>query len=191
MDKLDHLVTQHLLDRLLAPERLEVMLSVLAIRRAERSAAVDQRVAGLEARAAEADDRLKRLYKMVEDGIAEMDDLLKARISTLTTDRDIAWEAVHRARGANRPPIVIEPARIEVFGKLMRERLTTGEIPFRKAYLGAIIDRVEVDDHQIRIRGRKGVLEQAVLANGGPVPDVRSFVPRWCVIHVWSISAYA
>jgi hypothetical protein len=43
-------------------------------------------------------------------------------------------------------------------------------------YLGAIIDRVEVDDHQIRIRSRKDVLEQAVLAEGGRIRGVRSFV---------------
>jgi hypothetical protein len=33
--------------------------------------------------------------------------------------------------------------------------------------LGAIVDRVEVNDRQIRIVGRKDVLEQAVLAGGG------------------------
>jgi hypothetical protein len=42
-----------------------------------------------------------------------------------------------------------------------REKLTTGEVPFRKAYLGS-------DDGEIRILGRKDVLDQAVLANGGP-----------------------
>jgi len=41
------------------------------------------------------------------------------------------------------------------------------------------VDRVEVEDHQIRIVGRKDVLEQAILANGGPVPAVRSFVRKW------------
>ena len=41
----------------------------------------------------------------------------------------------------------------------MRDQLTTGDIPFRKANLGAIIDRVEVDDYQIRIMGSKDVLE--------------------------------
>lgn len=179
MDKLDSLVTNQLLDRLLAPERLATILAALAGRRAERSSAVDERVAGLEARATEADERLKRLYKMVEDGIAEMDNLLKDRITTLKVDRDTAWAAVQRARGANRPPIVIEQARLEAFASAMRDRLSTGEVPFRKAYLGAIIDRVEVDDAQIRILGRKDVLEQAVLANGGPIPGVRSFVRKW------------
>jgi hypothetical protein len=52
----------------------------------------------------------------------------------------------------------------------MRDRLTTGEVPFRKAYLGALIDRVKVDDTQVRIFGQKDVLEQAVIANGGPFP---------------------
>ena len=65
------------------------------------------------------------------------------------------------------------------FGDLMRRQLTSGDVAFRKVYLGAIIDRVEVDDHQIRILGRKDVLEQAVMANGGPVPGVRSFVRKW------------
>jgi hypothetical protein len=73
----------------------------------------------------------------------------------------------------------ISPIVVERFGQVMREKLTTGEVPFRKAYLGSIVDRVEVDDAEIRIVGRKDVLEQAVLAKGGPVPGVRSFVRKW------------
>jgi hypothetical protein len=53
--------------------------------------------------------------------------------------------------GADRSPIVILDDKIKTFGDMMRERLTTGEIPFREAYLGALIDRAEVDDHQVRI----------------------------------------
>lgn len=45
--------------------------------------------------------------------------------------------------------------------------------------MAAIIDRVEVDDRQIRIVGRKDVLEQAVLANGAVTLGVRSFVRKW------------
>ena len=48
-----------------------------------------------------------------------------------------------------------------------------------KAYHGSIVDRIEVDDREIRIVGRKNVLEQAVLANGGAVSGVRSFVRKW------------
>lgn len=49
-----------------------------------------------------------------------------------------------------------------------------GRVPFRKAYVGCIVDRVEVDDGEIRIVGRKDVQERAVLASGGPVQGIRS-----------------
>lgn len=67
-------------DRLLEPERLTGLLRSLAGRRAERAAAVDQRLAALAREAEEADERLRRLYKLVEDGRDEVDYILKARI---------------------------------------------------------------------------------------------------------------
>jgi site-specific DNA recombinase len=47
----------------------------------------------------------------------------------------------------------------------MRENFTAGSVPFRKAYLRSLIDVIEVDDHQVRIKGTKEVLEKAVLAS--------------------------
>ena len=55
----------------------------------------------------------------------------------------------------------------------MREKFTTGSVPFRKAYLQSLIDVVEVDDHQIRIKGSKDVLERAVLAGRSDHVSVR------------------
>jgi hypothetical protein len=46
--------------------------------------------------------------------------------------------------------------------------------------LAAIFDQVEVDDDEIRIWGRKGVLERLVAASGGSSPaGVPSFVRKW------------
>ena len=44
---------------------------------------------------------------------------------------------------------------------------------------GAIVDRVEVDDREIRIVCRNDVLEQAASRTAAPVPGVRSFVRKW------------
>ncbi|NJO35237.1 MAG: recombinase family protein, partial [Rhodospirillales bacterium] len=60
-----------------------------------------------------------------------------------------------------------------------REQITSGDIAFRKAYLGAIVDRIEVDDRELRISGRKDVLEQAVIASAAGQTAVRTFVPKW------------
>jgi site-specific DNA recombinase len=114
-----------------------------------------------------------------EDGQTELDDLLKARVTALKLDRETAREALARAQSTRQQQIVIDEARVEAFGRLMRERLTTGEIPFRKAYLGTILDRVEVDEGQVRLFGRKDMLEHAVAAGAQDHLPVRTFVRRW------------
>ena len=177
MDKLDSLVTGQLINRLLAPQRLRETLAGLLERRGARSAEVDARAQALEAKATEADERLRRLYALVEDGQSEPDDLLKARVTALKLDRETAREALARARSTRQRQIVIDESRIEAFGCLMRRRLTTRDIPFRKAYLGTIIDRVEVDEGHIRIFGRKDMLEHAVAAGAQDHLPVRSRPP--------------
>jgi DNA invertase Pin-like site-specific DNA recombinase len=183
MDKLDTLVTTHLADRLLQPDRLTGLLASLASRRAAKASAVNERLGVLEREAHDANERLGRLYKLVEDGVTEIDHVLKSRISALKADRDRAQSALDRASTATRTALDISPIMVERFGRTMREKLTSGEVPFRKAYLGSIVDRVEVDDHEIRIVGRKDLLEQALLANGAPVPGVRSFVRKWRTVQ--------
>ena len=46
-----------------------------------------------------------------------------------------------------------------------RSRWTADPVPFRKAYLQALIDVIEVDDHRVRIKGLEDLLEKAVLAS--------------------------
>ena len=47
----------------------------------------------------------------------------------------------------------------------MRENFTRGSIPFRKSYLNALVDCIEVHDDRIRIKGSKELLEKAVVAS--------------------------
>ena len=94
-----------------------------------------------------------------------------AKSQGLKAERDHTFAALDRARMGVRPTVEISPIVVERFGRTMQE--TSGEVPFRKAYLGSIVDRVEVDDREIRIVGRKDVLERSVLANGGSTPGVR------------------
>ncbi|MFZ1103368.1 MAG: recombinase family protein, partial [Hyphomicrobiaceae bacterium] len=143
MDKLDGLVTTHLADRLLQPGRLTALLASVAGRQAEKAATLNERLQLLEKEAFEADERLRRLYKLVEDGSTAADQVLQERITALRADRDRARSALERAQAGMRPPVDVNPIVIERFGQTMRENLTTGEIPFRKTYLGSIVDRVE------------------------------------------------
>lgn len=179
MDKLDTLVTEHLADRLLDPERLSAMLTTLAERRADRQIAVDRRITALAREAEDAGERLRRLYRLVEDGLAPMDEILKDRIASLKAAQAAATAALDRARSATGATDDVSPLAVDRFAKVMRERLTTGEVPFRKAYIGSLVDRIEVDDAEVRIMGRKEILEQAIRSNETTPPVVHSFVPKW------------
>ena len=115
---------------------------------------------------------------MVEDGLTDLDEILKERITYLKLDRDRAKTALDRIRHRS-PANKIAPEVIEQFVRLMRENITTGGIPFRKAYIQAVVDRVEVDDHAIRIVGDKATLEQVVAGQASTAAWVRSFVRNW------------
>ena len=179
MDRLDHLVTKHLMEKLLTGGRIWELLSTLASRRAERAAAVDTRLAALEREATNAEDKLRRLYKLIEDGVAEMDDLLKERITALKNDRDRSREALSRAKGNVKAKSEVTEDAVAKFGDLMRQKLQEGDTPARKAWLTSIVDRIEVDEGAIRLFGRKDVLEQCIMAGTTTSRGVRTFVPKW------------
>lgn len=103
MDKLDGLVTTHLADRLLRPDRLTALLASVAGRQAEKAATLNERLRLLEKEAFEADERLRRLYALVEEGSAAADDVLQERITALRADRDRARAALERAQAGVRP----------------------------------------------------------------------------------------
>src|SRR5262252_7536021 len=165
MQKLDTLVTEHLLERLFKAERIAVILASLSSHRAEQAAALNARITALQREMTDTEDKLKRLYRLVEDGLTDFDEVLKDRLNTLKADRDRAKAALERAKEHSATQIRIDPALIERFGRTMRENFSTGSVPFRKAYLRSLIDVIEIDDDQIRIKGSKDLLEKAVLAS--------------------------
>jgi site-specific DNA recombinase len=179
MQKLDMLVTEHLLERLFKPERVAVILASLSSHRAEQAAALNARITALQREMMDAEDKLKRLYCLVEDGLTDVDEVLKDRLNTLKTDRDRAKAALERAKQHSASQIQIDPALIERFGRTMRENFSTGSVPFRKAYLRSLIDVIEVDDHQVRIKGSKDLLEKAVLASQNGQTGCSQMSTRW------------
>jgi site-specific DNA recombinase len=101
------------------PERLAALLAGLTARRTAKAESVDTRIMVLQRMVTDSEDKLKRLYRLVEDGATDLDDVL---------------------------------------------------MPFREAYLRSLIDVIEVDDNQVRIRGSREVLERAVAAGQAAAP---------------------
>ena len=126
--------------------------------------------------------RLKKVLALVETGVMQPDEpILKERMAQIRLRRQETEERVSllerelRAQGYQ-----LTPERLAAFGTLLREQLEKRDVALRKVYLHLFIDRVEVDDAEIRIRGPKSALTKA--ASGvfpKPSDGVPSFVRDW------------
>ncbi|WP_331295745.1 hypothetical protein [Methylobacterium hispanicum] len=87
----------------------------------------------------------------VSSTTCSVDPTLKQRLDTLRTDRDQARAALERLREQILEPVAMAPDRDATYASEMRARLREGEVPFRKTYIRAVIDRVEVQPNQIQI----------------------------------------
>ena len=179
MDRLDHLVTTHVAERLLEPSRLSDLLTSLSEKRCANDISVRDRLRTLQGEVAQTDEKLRRLYKMVEDGLTDMDDVLAERVASLKSERELAKAALQRLQAQTRPEISLKVDDIQRFGAFMSEKITTGEPSFRRAYLRSIIEGIEVDDNVIRIHGSRTSLEQAVIAKEQIGNGVRGFIRKW------------
>ena len=195
MEKLDDLVASHLEDWLLQPERLEAILATVLDRRQERSERQREHIAELNRRAAESEARLKRLYDAIEAGVADLDDpALKDRIDGLKAIRDQAKADAERAQAILRHSgsQAVTPQMLSKFARTARQRIRLEGGGYRRDYLRALAQRVEVAEGEVRIMGSRSRLLQTLVANGGanavPTqgPSWRmgwDSNPRWACTH--------
>ena len=179
MAKLDALIVENVKDSLLGPGRLTKILEALVNRQGAKASAVEDRRTALEAELVQKDEKLKRLYRAIEDGIVELDPELKDRIRTLKTEREIAQASLDRIRIQNSSRVAITPYQLEAFSRLMRERLDNGDTQARKAYLRSVISYIEVGDDRIRIVGETATLAAVLAGQQNHSNHARGFVRKW------------
>ena len=177
--RLDTLVLDNVKERLLQPERMASILQELVQRVGAKKSTVDERRSRLLAELADKKERLGRLYRAIEEGIAELDDDLKARIAALKQERDIVQTSLDRIREQATAKFQITPERIAAFSAMVGTKLDSGDVQARRAYLRSIISCIEVGDEKIRIIGDRSVLADAVSGRNTPEGSVRPFVRKW------------
>jgi site-specific DNA recombinase len=79
-------------------------------------------------------------------------------------------------------PVAITTQSIKAFAKTVRKRVRTEGGGYRRDYLRALAQRVEVDAQELRIMGSKSeLLRTLVVASSAKTAGfgVPSFVPKW------------
>lgn len=144
-----------------------------------------QHIAELNQRAAEADNRLKRLYDAIEAGSLDpAESALGERIAGLTAIRDQARtdaariEAILQSSSHN----PLTGAAVRELTQQARGRLRLGKGGYRRDHVRAFAQRVEVADDAIRIMGTRSTLLRTLVAAGGGKTagiGVPGFIPKW------------
>ncbi|WP_089217432.1 recombinase family protein [Sphingopyxis indica] len=185
MDKLDHLVADHIEDRLLQPKRLETVLASVVDRRQERTERRREHLAELHRRITETDQRLGRLYDAIESGVADLNDgALKERIASLKAIRDQATADAERTQLAldSSGNQAVSPDMLKAFARMARERMRLDDGGYRRDHLRALAQRVEVADDEVRIMGSKSELLRTLVAASSVETaafGVQSSVLKW------------
>ena len=148
-------------------------------RQSAKTDAVDRRLVSLQREVADTDERLRRLYRSIEDGIVELDDILRERTASLKYERERAKAAYDRARAQCGTVTTIDSVKIDAFARLMTDKLDNGDTNARKSYIRSIVDAIEVDDKAIRIIGSKDVLQAVIAGKQNTNGNVRGFVRKW------------
>lgn len=84
-------------------ERLAALLSSLSSRRAKKAAALNSRLIALQPDVTDTDGKLKRLYRLVENGLTDIDEALRDRLNALKAERDRAKAALERVKEQTGP----------------------------------------------------------------------------------------
>ncbi|WP_396604954.1 recombinase family protein [Bradyrhizobium sp. YCK136] len=176
---LDEIVLTNLKQRVLAPDRIADLLKLLIERQAAKSESADGRLLALQKELSDCEDRLKRLYRSIEDGIVELDDILRERTAALKAQRDRAKAALDHARAQCGMAAAVTAEKIDAFARLMNAKLDGGDTNTRKVYIRSIIDAVEVDDRAIRIIGSKDILQAAIAGKQTENRNLLGLVRKW------------
>ena len=144
--------------------------------------ALQQQASRKKREVSEAQSALDRLYSAIEAGLVDVNDPdFKQRIDRKKLHRDEAAE--HYSALEARLTMVNFTVTTDIakkFTNAVKERLHKGTPEFRRSYLRLFVERVEMDDHEIRIFGSNDVLLQAIKSGGDFFgATVPSFVREW------------
>ena len=174
VDELDDLVTRAIVEKVIEENHLQDLLNGLIERHSKANSSAEQDALRREKEALDAKRGYENLLTLVERGLVDTDDEdFSARLDAVKTKRNIANEAAKRARLRINNKIAITPEMVVKFSDIMRQGLTRGNTKFRRSYIAALVERVNILPNRVAIRGKSSDLISSVQAdnNDGEVPS--------------------
>lgn len=163
MPKLDALITDTLLNRVLVPERVETLIEEMRRKTKRRGGGITGQGRELVARERELAGRMDRLLQAVEEGTVRDRDSVRQRIDAIETSlNEVRKEkaAIDDQISAASRPLSAHQIAKAIAG--LSDLLRNGDLQLRKAYLRLFINTIEVHDGEIIVTGARHAVAKAV-----------------------------
>ena len=181
MDKLDELVIASLADKILASDRLQVMMAELRKRIRDSKDTRQERINELNRQLKQLEERQQRLLDAIETGIVELDETTQKRAQTLKASREaLLIERAGVSREQSMPEVeYLKPSQVELFGKALRKKLMSKDSALAKSYLNILVDEIRIEDKQATIRGSFDALAATMHQIKMGTDQVPTFIHDW------------
>jgi len=76
----------------------------------------------------------------------------------------------------------LKASQVDIFGKVLRQKLLAADSPLAKSYLNVLVDEIVVQDKTATIKGSYAALANTMeqIKMGNLNKQVPSFIPNWC-----------
>ena len=181
--KLEPIVVDALEQRLLKPERLQLLLASMLDRSETTTRALRDRLQALRTERTNVDGKIRNMIGFIEAGAASPDDrdfverLAFNRARRTQLDEEI--KQLDQQMGIDRREVT--PEAVTRLGEIIAAKLRAPDPYVRQGYARRFIDKVVVTSDTITIMGRNRPFEEAVLKGAENVgPMVPSIAREWC-----------
>ena len=184
MEKLDGLVLNQLSEKVFAKERLQTMMAEL--RKRIRSSKDDQqeRINELNRQIKLVETKQENLLNAIEMGTIELDEMTQRRAQQHKAAREALFIELAGVRLDTTAPAVeyLKASQVDIFGKVLRQKLLTKDSPIAKSYLNILVDEIVVEGKTATINGSYAALAETMeqIKMGSLSKQVPRFNLNWC-----------
>ena len=184
MEKLDDLVLEQLAQKVFAKERLQTLMAELRKRIKGSKDEQQERINEINRQIKKTEERQQRLLDAIETGIIELDETTQRRAQQHKAAREALFIELAGVRRDTSLPSVeyLKASQVDVFGKVLRQKLLAKGSPLAKSYLNILVDEIVVQDKTATIKGSYAALAETMqkIKMGNLNDQVPSFIPDWC-----------
>lgn len=186
MEHLDELVLNCMADKIFTPQRLQVMVAELRKRIKFSKDDQQERINELNHQLKQVERKQDNLLNAIENGTIELDDTTQRRAQQHKASREALFIELAGVRRDHSLPAVehIKASQVDVFGKVLRDKLLAKDSALAKSYLNILVDEIVVQDKTATVKGSYAALAETMQQiKMGTLDQVPTFIADWCARH--------